>query len=114
MATQRKLRPINARRGQPASAYHLPAGQYWIRGGNGLGFRLTIGEGPHGIGVQLDPFSNTPGFTIASSDERHLELCQYANDSKAQAFKRWYLEQETEEDIALLGAEYRRESKSEV
>lgn len=111
-APKRTLEPINGYRGPSggSNVYELPAGQYWIKSADGrLGVTLTVGtDGPYGIGLQIDTHVGTPTLTIASPDGNHIELCQYRDDPKSQAFRRWYLHQETPADLALLGPEYRR------
>lgn len=111
MGQIRKLRPINARRGRPARTFELPPGEYWIKdpAAPELGFRLTVSTaGPAGMGITITPFVGCPELTISNPDDRYLEVCQYRIDARSQAFRRWYLEQETEADLALLGPEYRR------
>lgn len=109
MATPLKLRPINARRGKPAKEYQLPPGRYWVNSqDNILGFALEVSEGPYGLAVRVEPFILTPSMDLTDPDARHLGVCQYRQTPKAQAFRRWYLNQATPEDIELLGPEYQR------
>lgn len=72
--------------------------EIWIKGTDGKGLRLRASEGPYGMGLQIDTFAGTTALTVmtdAASDShltaRHISLCQYNNDAKAQAFREAYL-----------------------
>ena len=82
--------------------------EIWSQTVDGLGVRVSVSDGPHGLGVKLDTMAGTPPITIASPDGQHVELCQYRTTPKAAAFRRWYLHEETADDVALLGPGYQR------
>lgn len=112
MSTVRKLRPFNGRRGKPADAYTLPEGQYVIKTPDGrLGLTIRVSDGPHGLGVEIKTHVGTPKLTVADTDERYASIVQYRPTEQAQAFARWYQQQETEQDVQLLGESYRRAAK---
>ena len=119
MAKQLTLRPVNARRGRKADAYTLPCGTYWIAGVDGAAVKLTVSEGPAGLGIRIATSVGAPRLTLTETlDFRHVAAndgtfheigaCQYRKDERSQAFRRWVLGTETEADIAILGAEYGR------
>lgn len=85
--------------------------EIWLRTPDGLGVRIVASNGPHGLGVRVGSFVGTPKITAPDTqDEIEVELCQYRQDARSQAFRRWYRHEETTEDVALLGAEYKRNS----
>ena len=119
MAKKLALDPVNARRGRPATAYHLPAGEYWVRGVDGAALRLTVSEGHAGIGIRVSQSVGAPRLTLtetldlrpsepADGTWNEIGVCQYRTDARSQAFRSWVLGTETEADIAILGPEYRR------
>ncbi len=123
MATKLCLTPVNARRGCPADIYRLPAGRYWVSGVNGENIEISISDGPSGVGIRVKgfngslPFVETERFAWGKEDPpaqndgfTEISVCQYRPDPRSQAFSRWYRNQETEADIAILGEEYRRKA----
>jgi hypothetical protein len=83
--------------------------EIWFKTPDGLGFRVRVSNGPAGLGVNVQSFVGTPNMSDAyGNDDFDVELCQYRQDARSQAFKRWYRKQETEADITLLGETYRR------
>lgn len=105
---------------QPASLFPqvetvlFPNGQpeIWFKTADGLGFKVTVSNGPHGLGIEARSFIGTPNLTPEGGAESFtVSATQYRQNEKAQAFKRWYRHQETPEDVALLGPEYQRKQE---
>ena len=88
----------------------------WFSTDDGLGFAVTVGEGPAGLSIRVRRFVGTPPITLSDGqvvdgtpqEDAEWSLCQYRQDGRSQAFKRWYLGLETPEDVTLLGKEYDR------
>ena len=124
MAKSLTLRPVNARRGRKADAYALPCGTYWINGVDGAAIKLTVSEGPAGIGIRVASSVGAPRLTLTDTldfrehgtDGTYNEIgaCQYRMDAYSQAFRSWILGTETDADIAILGNEYRRKVSPEA
>lgn len=101
----------------PSTLFHgvnvtvFPNGEneIWLKTADGLGVKVRVGNGPAGLGIQIDTFGGTPTLTVASPDGTHMEVCQYRQDARSQAFRRWYRGEETAADVDLLGPEYRRD-----
>ena len=118
MAKMLSLRPVNTRRGHKAEAYALPCGTYWVNGVDGAAIKLTVSEGPAGIGIRVASSAGAPRLTLTDTLDfrpngndgtwNEISACQYRTDAYSQAFRSWILGIETESDIALLGDEYRR------
>jgi hypothetical protein len=86
--------------------------EIWFKTADGLGFRVTVSNGPHGLGIEARSFVGTPNLTPEDGQESFsVTATQYRQSAKAQAYKRWYRQQETPEDLALLGPEYRRKQE---
>lgn len=77
--------------------------EIWIKSDDGtLGIRMTVSNGPAGLGVCMSSFIGTPPLTVGGNladgactpaggeDYRHLEICAYRLDEKSQAFKARY------------------------
>jgi len=92
----------------PVETILYPNGEpvIWFKTPDGLGLRLTVSNGPAGLGIHLDAFTGTPELTIASPNSRHLELCQYRQDDRSQAYRRWYQRNASPADLVLLGPDY--------
>lgn len=95
--------------------------EIWLKTADGLGLRVKVGNGPAGLGLCIDRMTATPDLTVSGmvpngpetpvpciDGAYSLEVCQHRTDARSQAFKRWYLHQETDADVALLGDGYRR------
>lgn len=89
----------------------------------GQGFKITAGRGPHGFSVTvarsgLVMHGDLPTVLRASDvdyapaaraeNAREVTLTVYDANAKAQAFKRWYDAEASEQDISELGETYRR------
>lgn len=86
-------------------------GSIWVKSADTRrGFSIGVSDGPHGLSVTVSTFAGTAPLDRMSYDDetRHHEFCQYRDDERSQAFRRWYLGVETDGDIAILGPEYRR------
>ena len=97
----------------PVSVTLYPNGEpeIWIQTPDGLGVRIHAGNGPAGLGLQISRFVGTPDVDSLPDALGGVELCQYRQDARSQAFRRWYRQEETPADVALLGQSYAR-SKS--
>lgn len=83
--------------------------EIWFKTADGMGFRVTVSNGPHGLGIEARSFVGTPNLTPEDGAESFaVSTTQYRQTETAQAYKRWYRHQETLEDVALLGPEYDR------
>lgn len=97
--------------------------EMWIRSPDGKhGFSIKASLGPAGLGLTIKTFVMGNDLTVRSynhaygdahptvSDVREVNVTSYNTDPRSQAFSRWYDGQATEEDLVLLGDEYRRKS----
>ena len=95
------------------------AGELWIKSADGsLGFSIRISEGKAGLSLTVRRFIGMEPMTVHSDhpdamrlghhDVAEVSVCQYHSDERSLAFKRWYFGEATEDDIAILGPEYRR------
>jgi hypothetical protein len=84
--------------------------EIWVKSADGTqGFSVRFSEGPYGLSLQVNFLHlRTPPDIRIEEIGTYVGICQYRSDPKSQAFKRWYVEEETEADIALLGDGYRR------
>jgi len=99
---------------QRAAVTLFPNGEpeVWVTTDGGSdGFRVMFSAGPYGLSVTVRRFIGTEPLAVTDNGEGsgEVNVCQYRPDERSQAFKRWYLNEETEDDIALLGEGYRRE-----
>jgi hypothetical protein len=108
MARRRSLRPFNGQRGKETDTYVLPVGVYIVTTADGLGVKVRVSDGPHGLGVSVTPHVGTPDVELPDVGPRYIDVTQYRQTPVAQAFRRWYLHCETAEDVALLGPSYAR------
>jgi len=85
--------------------------EIWFQANDGLGIRVTAGNGPAGLGIRVQRFIAGNPLTVTDDGlTGEVSVCQYRQDDRSQAFKRWYLHQETEADLEILGADYRRKA----
>lgn len=79
--------------------------EIWIQDERGHGFRITAGAGPAGLRVTVGRFVGGNPITIGGNehsteepfsgpDMSQVSLCQYNQDERSQAFKRWYQDPE--------------------
>ena len=87
-----------------------PNGQpvIWLRSGL-HSLSLTASRGPHGLGVHISSqVGSTPLTVRKEGSSSFCHITQYDDTPNAAAYSRWYDHKETEEDIQLLGPDYRR------
>ncbi len=78
--------------------------EIWITAGN-HGLRITAGEGPAGLGIQIRRFVGGAPLSVSGNlspdsapmgvqDCEEITVTQYNSDDHSQAFKRWYADSE--------------------
>lgn len=100
--------------------------EIWIRGKGSHSIRIRASEGPAGFGLTISTHAGATPMSVRMYDKDYKDVVQrqdgvrevcltaYNNDPRAQAFKRWYDNEETAEDVALLGPEYARQAKDKA
>src|SRR3990167_367324 len=81
--------PTTLFQGVEVTLFPNGANEIWCKTSDGLGFRVTVGNGPAGLGVCIRSFISTPGITRADGDTfLEQELVQYRQDARSQAYSR--------------------------